>query len=84
MSTLDLIGIGDWYDFIRELAMERRGLQGRMDINDKTGISPPVYEVQQSPLVSIIIPSKDNVEILKEVCIRSVYEHTTYPNYELL
>ena len=83
MSTLDLIGVGTEYDFIRELAMERRGLQGRMDINDKTGISYPVYEVQQSPLVSIIIPSKDNVEILKQ-CIRSVYEHTTYPNYEII
>ena len=83
MSTLDLIGVGTEYDFIRELAMERRGLQGRMAINDKTGISYPVYEVQQSPLVSIIIPSKDNVEILKQ-CIRSVYEHTTYPNYEII
>ena len=72
MSTLDLIGVGTEYDFIREMAMERRGLQGRMAVNDKTGISYPVYEVQQSPLVSIIIPSKDNVEILKQ-CIRSVY-----------
>lgn len=50
MSTLDLIGVGTEYDFIRELAMERRGLQGRMAINDKTGISYPVYEVQQSSL----------------------------------
>ena len=83
MSTLDLIGVGTEYDFIREMALERRGLQGRMVVNDQTGISYPVYEVQDSPLVSIIIPSKDNVEILKQ-CIRSVYEHTTYPNYEII
>ena len=29
MSTLDLIGVGTEYDFIRELAMERQGLTGQ-------------------------------------------------------
>ena len=83
MHDMDLIGVGSQYDFIREMAMERRGLKGKMAVDESTGISYPVYEVENSPLVSIIIPSKDNVEILKQ-CIRSVYQYTTYPNYEII
>lgn len=83
MRDMDLIGVGSQYDFIREMAMERRGLKGKMAVDESTGISYPVYEVENSPLVSIIIPSKDNVEILKQ-CIRSVYQYTTYPNYEII
>ena len=35
------------------------------------------------PLVSIIIPSKDNVEYLTR-CITSIKEHTDYPRYEII
>ncbi|MFC2025808.1 glycosyltransferase [Chloroflexota bacterium] len=33
--------------------------------------------------VSIIIPTKDKVDILK-TCLNSIFEQTTYPNYEIL
>ena len=35
------------------------------------------------PLVSIIIPTKDKVELL-QACVESVLEQTTYPNFEVL
>lgn len=83
MHETNFIGVGRDYDFIRISAMTRRGWQGTMVEDKETGISYPIYELEKKPLVSIIIPSKDHAEIVKR-CIRSVYEHTTYPNYELI
>ncbi|MED4359345.1 glycosyltransferase [Geobacillus stearothermophilus] len=47
-----------------------------------------VYDVRYAipedyPLVSIIIPTKDNIELLSS-CIQSILDKTTYPNYEIL
>ena len=41
------------------------------------------YIMEDTPLVSIIIPTKDHVELLADV-IASIYEKTTYNNYEIL
>ncbi len=83
MHRIDLIGVGADYDFIRELNMERRGLKGQMVADEATGYTYPVYEIKDNPLVSIVIPSKDNVDILKQ-CIRSVYRLTEYKNFEII
>lgn len=43
-----------------------------------------IYDVPaEHPLVSIIIPTKDHTEILKN-CLKSIWEKTTYPNYEII
>lgn len=42
-----------------------------------------IYNVIGNPLVSIIIPSKDNPDILKQ-CIDSLYEFTAYKNFEII
>jgi len=83
MQTTDLIGVGSAYDAIRESAFLRRGIEGVMQVDEKTGISYPIFAVKGAPLVSIVIPSKDNPEVLKQ-CIRSVYAHTDYPNFEII
>ncbi len=41
------------------------------------------YELEEQPLVSIIIPNKDHVEDLSKA-INSVLEKTTYENYEII
>lgn len=41
------------------------------------------YLVDECPLVSIIIPSKDNIDVL-DVCVSSILNHSTYPNYEIV
>lgn len=41
------------------------------------------YEVEDEPLVSIVIPSKDNADVL-DTCLRSILDKTTYPNYEII
>jgi glycosyltransferase involved in cell wall biosynthesis len=41
------------------------------------------YELKPNTLVSIIIPFKDNVDLLK-ACIESIKSKTTYRNYEII
>jgi GT2 family glycosyltransferase len=41
------------------------------------------YDIPKQELVSIIIPFKDKMEVLKK-CIDSIFEKTTYNNYEIL
>lgn len=83
MHSTDFIGAGREYDKIKEAAMTRRGLKGAQLVDERTGISYPVYKLDNEPLVSIIIPSKDNEDVLKQ-CIRSIYAHTAYKNFEII
>ncbi|MDL2325197.1 glycosyltransferase family 2 protein [Ruminococcaceae bacterium OttesenSCG-928-A16] len=41
------------------------------------------YKIQGQPLVSIIIPSFEHVEDLR-TCLTSIYQKTTYPNFEVV
>ena len=41
------------------------------------------YRLGQEPLVSIVIPSKDHVDVLS-ACVRSILEKATYENYEIV
>jgi len=41
------------------------------------------YAINGSPLVSIIIPTKDQIDLLK-TCIDSIENNTTYLNYEII
>ena len=41
------------------------------------------YEIEGSPLISIIIPNKDHVDDLSR-CISSILEKSTYDNYEII
>lgn len=68
---------------VQKAAIERRGLQAHLEPVKDMAQSRVVYELAQQPLVSIIIPSKDNFVIL-DACICSLYEKTTYPNFEVI
>ncbi|MGN0142133.1 MAG: glycosyltransferase [Roseburia sp.] len=64
-------------------ALERRGLKGHLTLIPDISQYRVVYEVQGNPLVSVVIPSKDNYDVLK-MCITSIFEKTTYPNFEVI
>ena len=83
MHETDFIGVGAAYDSVRERAFVRRGIRAEMALAATTGITYPVYSLPDTPLVSIVIPSKDNPEVLMQ-CIRSIQRHTAYPNYEII
>jgi GT2 family glycosyltransferase len=65
-----------------EDTIRRRGYEGRVE-----SIMPGRYTVRYhlygTPLVSIIIPTRDQRELLQQ-CLRSVEKETSYPQYEIL
>lgn len=63
--------------------LARVGLKG-MPIDGKfLGSYKIEYDIEEKPLISIIIPNKDNKEDL-EKCIKSVLDKSTYTNIEII
>jgi GT2 family glycosyltransferase len=64
-------------------ALARRGLVGRVEFSDVYPYQYPVkYQLDEHPLVDILIPTKDRIDLLLPF-IRSIEELTTYPNYRI-
>ncbi len=72
------------------------GLRALQDHVDRTGVAAsveaapdtPFYRIRMqlpdpAPLVSLIVPTRDKVELLRG-CIESIRARTTYANYEIL
>lgn len=64
-------------------ALRRRGLDGDVQEAIVRGRYRVRYRVQGEPLVSIIIPTRDKVHMLRR-CVESIHEISTYSRYELL
>ena len=65
-------------------AIERRGEPGKITTQaDRPGVYQIRYEIKEPKLVSIIIPTKDLADTL-DVCLKSIFANTTYPNYEVV
>lgn len=65
-------------------ALERRGLAARIDeVEEFPGNFVVRYEVREPELVSVIIPTRDHGDDVNH-CLRSLFERTTYPNYEVI
>lgn len=64
-------------------ALERRGLKGEVTFLPEVSQHRVTYFPQGNPLVSIVIPSKDNPKVLK-MCLEGILKHTEYPNYEIV
>lgn len=68
----------------REDALKRRGVRAHLEVLEAVpGYHRVVYELEDDPLVSVIIPSRDNGSVLKR-CIDSIFEKTHYANYEIV
>ena len=66
-----------------ENALKRRKILGHVERDDVSTYYRVVYEYKKEPLISLIIPTRDYVDILK-TCVDSVYEKTTYKSYEII
>ena len=66
-----------------ESHLKRVGLDGKVTHGCINGIYRVDYKVKGNPKVSIVIPNKDEKDILS-VCINSILEKTTYENYEIV
>jgi GT2 family glycosyltransferase/glycosyltransferase involved in cell wall biosynthesis len=66
-----------------EEAVRRRGINAQVLNTAYKGFFRIKYNIDGAKKVSIIIPTKDNVEVLKK-CITSVLQKSTYSNYEVI
>lgn len=64
-------------------ALTREQKRGRAFKGPFFGSVRVIYGLEKTPLISIIIPTKDNLETL-ETCIDSILTRSTYPNYEIV
>ena len=62
---------------------DRVGIPARVVEAEDVGSYRSVYEIQGDPKVSIIIPNKDMKDVLKR-CLDSIFEKSTYKNYEIV
>lgn len=66
-----------------EVHLARCGQEGTVSLRKDLGFYRVEYPVQGEPLVSILIPNRDQKETL-EKCLNSIWEKSTYKNYEIL
>lgn len=67
-----------------ERALERRNENAKVYVNDeRKGTYLVRYKIDDEQKVSIVIPSRDQGEILDN-CLASIHEKTTYSNYEII
>jgi O-antigen biosynthesis protein len=62
--------------------LTRVGIPGSVTIGPGPTIYKVTYEIKEQPMISIIIPNKDQHNILQK-CITSILDKTTYKNYEI-
>lgn len=63
--------------------LKRAGLDGEVLDSIQPTIYRLKYKIKGEPLISILIPNKDHVSDLLK-CIVSIWEKTSYPNYEII
>ena len=68
---------------VLENAMKRRNIPATVEYDKTSTYYRIKYIIEKEPKVSIIIPTKDFASTL-ETCLKSVYEKTTYKNYEII
>ena len=64
--------------------LDRMGLAADVSLSRRPLTYRVIYDVPKPhPLVSIVIPTKDHVDVLDR-CLRSILERSTYDNYEIV
>ena len=68
----------------RRDALKRRGLKGSIEASPHVnGYFSVNYHLQGTPLISVIIPTRDNTQILKQ-CLDSIFNNSSYKNIEII
>jgi GT2 family glycosyltransferase len=83
-SLSDKMSLADTGRRAREAAMGRRGLAGALEAVEQVPDHFRVrYAAVGTPLISIIIPSRNNGEVLQR-CVDSLYITSTWRNFEVV
>lgn len=64
-------------------SLRARGVNAWVEPHPALGFWRVRYGIVGTPLVSIVIPSKDNYECISR-CVDSIFEGTTYPYFEVI
>jgi len=64
-------------------AITRRGLQAQVEEQGEVPYYVMRYDVKPDDRVSIIIPTRDHADLLA-VCLESIYNKSTYQNFEVI
>ena len=62
---------------------DRRNLPAKVEMGEYPGLYRTIWQWQEKPLISILIPNKDHTEDLDK-CIQSIEQKSTYRNYEYI
>lgn len=82
-KTWESLPPGAGYDADRKKLLEACGIKVQTESVPDMPYERVVYCPGNEPLVSIIIPSKDNPQMC-EVCLESIERYTVYRNYEII
>lgn len=63
--------------------LERCGLKGEVLDSSVPTTYHIKYEIYENPLISVIIPNKDHTDDL-DICLKSLYEKSSYKNFEVI
>ena len=63
--------------------LERCGLKGKVLDSSVPTTYHIKYEIDGNPLISVIIPNKDHTDDL-DICLKSLYEKSSYKNFEVI
>ncbi|WP_323018075.1 glycosyltransferase [Castellaniella sp.] len=72
-----------WSPVATQTHLVRMGSQATVETTAHQGVCRVAYPLPAQPLVSIIIPTRDQLPVLR-ACVEGLMERTTYPHYELL
>ncbi|MFD1885671.1 glycosyltransferase family 2 protein [Paenibacillus wenxiniae] len=65
-------------------AIQRRGMQAYVEgVEDTANLYRVHYKPMGNPKVSVIIPSKNMTDVV-DTCLNSIFEKTSYSNYEVI
>ncbi len=63
--------------------LDRIGLKGSVEDSSFASSYHIKYEIKGNPMISILIPNKDHIGEL-ETCLSSIFDKTTYQNFEIV
>ena len=66
-----------------EAALKRRKADGEVLLDNRSPFYVINYKLKSEPKVSIIIPTKDHIDLLSK-CLDSIYRYTIYKNFEIV
>ena len=66
-----------------EEALKRRKIKAQVKKDERSTYYQVIYDVENEPMVSILIPTKDQAKVTR-ACLKLIYDKTTYKNFEVI